>query len=289
MKRVQALAVLLAIAAVGLAEPAVGQPASNPAAPKVAAVGATAAASVEAKTSPSAPAGTLAAAPADENMTPLPPPERAADGKPVPVTLVADVDLSLQRMQVMIGGKVIHSWPISSGVRGHETPTGTFRPDWLARMWYSRKYDLAPMPNAVFFKDGAAIHGTQSVRLLGQPASHGCVRLSLANSATFYGLVQKHGLAGTRIKVHGQPRFRSEAIARSDANRTRTPLASAAPAYRIDAYGRIHVVARPATATALPAPRAYAPPASGGLVFPGDPPSYGAVRSYSRYSGYGRY
>ena len=44
-------------------------------------------------------------------------------------------------------------------------------------MWYSRKYDMSPMPYSVFFRGGYAIHGTGYVKQLGRPASHGCVRL----------------------------------------------------------------------------------------------------------------
>jgi L,D-transpeptidase catalytic domain len=49
----------------------------------------------------------------------------------------------------------------------------------MNKIWYSRQWDNAPMPHAVFFtKDGHAIHGTYEIKRLGKPASHGCVRLS---------------------------------------------------------------------------------------------------------------
>jgi hypothetical protein len=41
--------------------------------------------------------------------------------------------------------------------------------------------------------------------MLGNPASHGCVRLAPRNAATLYKLVGKHGKAATRIVVHGTP------------------------------------------------------------------------------------
>ena len=41
-------------------------------------------------------------------------------------------------------------------------------------MWYSRKYDNAPMPNAVFINGGVAVHATQHVSRLG---SAGVARL----------------------------------------------------------------------------------------------------------------
>ena len=152
-----------------------------------------------------------------EAAKPMPPP-------PPPVTLVAKVDLSTQRLTVTEHGKPKYSWPISSGAQGFATPTGNFRPEWTAKMWYSRKYDMAPMPHAVFFKNGAAIHATQAVGSLGRPASHGCVRLAPANAATFYGLVQRHGLIHTRINVVGAPRFNTPANDAVAARRDRQQL-----------------------------------------------------------------
>jgi len=126
--------------------------------------------------------------------------------KQIIITLSADINLSTQRLTVSSGGTVLHVWPISSGTRGYETPRGTFRPQWAARTWFSRKYDNAPMPYSVFFNGGIATHGTHAVGRLGRPASHGCVRLTTHAAATFYALVHKHGYAATRIVVHGTPR-----------------------------------------------------------------------------------
>ena len=54
---------------------------------------------------------------------------------------------------------------------------------------------------AVFFHGGYAIHGTGSIRSLGRPASHGCVRLHPNNAAALYALVQKYGPRRTRITL----------------------------------------------------------------------------------------
>jgi lipoprotein-anchoring transpeptidase ErfK/SrfK len=94
--------------------------------------------------------------------------------KPVVPTLIAKVNLSTQTMTVVANGKTLHSWKVSSGAVGYPTPTGTFKPGWMAKMWHSKQYDDAPMPHSVFFKDGAAIHATTSVGRLGTAASHGC-------------------------------------------------------------------------------------------------------------------
>ena len=68
-------------------------------------------------------------------------------------------------------------------------------------MWYSRKYDNSPMPHSIFFHGGYAIHGTDAVKSLGRPASHGCVRLHPRNARRLYNLVKAHGAGNTRIVV----------------------------------------------------------------------------------------
>ncbi len=125
--------------------------------------------------------------------------------KPAPPSLAVKINLSSQRLELHYNGRQQDSWPISSGREGYPTPRGVFRPQWASKMWYSRKYDNAPMPHAVFFNGGVAVHGTQSIGALGQPASHGCVRLAPANAARFYALVHQHGYARTRIEVFGTP------------------------------------------------------------------------------------
>ncbi len=151
-----------------------------------------AAAAAAATATDSAPA---AAAAGSAVVTAPPPP-------PAPTLLVA-IDLTNQRMSVSENGKAKYTWSISSGREGYRTPTGTFRPSWMAKMWYSKQYDDAPMPHSVFFNRGIAVHATQSTGMLGRPASHGCIRLAPANAATFYKLVSTHGKGMTRIKVHG--------------------------------------------------------------------------------------
>jgi lipoprotein-anchoring transpeptidase ErfK/SrfK len=115
--------------------------------------------------------------------------------------LVARVELSTQTMTVSYNGQVLHRWPVSTARRGFVTPRGTWKPTRMHKMWYSRKYDMSPMPYSVFYHGGYAIHGTNYVKNLGKPASHGCVRLHTANAATFYSLVQQVGSANTRITV----------------------------------------------------------------------------------------
>jgi hypothetical protein len=194
----RALTLLLALPAAALAasEPRAEPRISPPPATATLIARAAAAASV------AAPATGLEPPPVKPSAEPRP---RAARPPAPATTLTARIDLATQRLEVSYDGRLQHTWPISSGREGFATPRGSFRPQWTARMWYSRKYDNAPMPHAVFFTGGVAVHATQSTALLGQPASHGCVRLAPANAARFYALVQKHGLKQTRIVVQGTP------------------------------------------------------------------------------------
>ncbi len=169
--------------------------------------------------------------------------------------LAATIDLSSQTMTVKTGGNVLHSWQISSGRRGYLTPTGRFRPQWMAKQWYSRKYDMAPMPYAVFFNGGIATHGTTSVHRLGQPASHGCIRLRTANARTFFNLVKQYGRRNTRISVVGTTPVRPVAVAQAKArSRARSRVS-----FRASSRASSRVVQRrKRTRTANRAGRSYA-------------------------------
>ena len=115
--------------------------------------------------------------------------------------VVAVVDVSTQRMYVTVNGGSYAVWKVSTGRRGYCTPRGNFRPRYLKRMHYSSKYENSPMPYSVFFSGGYAIHGTQYVRRLGSPASHGCIRLHTGNAAALYSLIKRYGQGSTRIRV----------------------------------------------------------------------------------------
>jgi hypothetical protein len=49
----------------------------------------------------------------------------------------------------------------------------TLHPQSMMRSYFSRKYYNSPMPHAIFFYCGFAIHGTNDIARLGGPASHG--------------------------------------------------------------------------------------------------------------------
>lgn len=120
---------------------------------------------------------------------------------PARADVVVHIDKSSQRMDVVVDGAPRYSWPVSTGRSGYGTPNGVFRPQMMARRWFSRKYYNSPMPYSIFFYGGFAIHGTNDLARLGGPASHGCVRLHPSHAAALYGLVEREGRGGTRIEI----------------------------------------------------------------------------------------
>jgi lipoprotein-anchoring transpeptidase ErfK/SrfK len=115
--------------------------------------------------------------------------------------VVARVDLSSQRMHVIVDGSHYATWSVSTGRGGYRTPTGSHRPKLLKETHYSSRYHGSPMPFSIFFRGGYAIHGTYEAQALGRPASHGCIRLHPSNAAELFSLVSRHGKSNTRIIV----------------------------------------------------------------------------------------
>src|ERR1700687_5369333 len=148
------------------------------------------------------------------------------------------IDKNAQQMTVEVDGVERYHWPVSTGIPSYETPNGSFRTFRMEEDHYSKEFDDAPMPHSIFFtKIGHAIHGTDWVNRLGNPASHGCVRLSRANASTLYALVEKEGVLNTTVTLTGSsqialarnPRARSNtAVARRDPSEQYAPQYNAA-------------------------------------------------------------
>ncbi len=119
--------------------------------------------------------------------------------------LLVNISKSQQRLSVTIDGAEAYRWAVSTGRRGHETPAGKFRPIRLERHWYSHEYGMTPMPWAVFFHRGYAVHGTMEAYNLGHAASHGCVRLRPDNASTLFSLVRREGTRNTKIVIMNGP------------------------------------------------------------------------------------
>lgn len=124
---------------------------------------------------------------------------------PARAELVVNISKSQQKLEVVVNGSEAYRWPVSTGRRGYTTPSGTFHPVRLERHWYSRKYQMSPMPYSVFFHRGYAVHGTMESYNLGRAASHGCVRLRPDNASILFGLVRRHGFRNTKVVVMNGP------------------------------------------------------------------------------------
>ena len=150
------------------------------------------------------------------------------------------IDKNAQMMTVAVDGVDRYRWPVSTGNPSHETPNGSFRTFRMEAEHFSKEFDDAPMPHSIFFtKIGHAIHGTDSEARLGTPVSHGCVRLSRANAATLYALVEEQGVLNTTVTLTGSaqialarnPRPRQDNVARRDPAQ-QDPAQQYAPQYR---------------------------------------------------------
>jgi hypothetical protein len=194
----------------------------------------------------------------------------ALSGLPAQAAVLITVDKSSQQMTVAVDGRPLHQWPVSTGRAGYDTPGGKFRAFRMERDHRSKEFDDAPMPFSIFFTEkGHAIHGSYDKRI-GQPASHGCVRLSPANAETLFALVEQEGVLNTTVVLTGA-------------------IPSAAPA-----VARRRVLPRPHDEYAQPqyAPRQaqqYYYPAPAGYYYaqPQPYPYYAAPRGYSYRDPYG--
>lgn len=110
-----------------------------------------------------------------------------------PLTLM----VSLQRQRVVVYSKngAVTSAPISSGAKGHRTPTGVFSILQKRRRHYSNLYGGAPMPNMQRITwSGIALHAGH---LPGYPASHGCIRMPYSFSKSLFSMTE----LGSRVIV----------------------------------------------------------------------------------------
>lgn len=128
----------------------------------------------------------------------------AVAASPAEAAVLITIDKSAQRMTVAVDGSVRWTWPVSTGRRGYDTPSGNYRAFRMEKEHFSKEWDDAPMPHSIFFtRKGHAIHGSYETKRLGQRASHGCVRLHPGNAAKLYALVQRQGVANANVVVTG--------------------------------------------------------------------------------------
>lgn len=105
-----------------------------------------------------------------------------------------------QRMHVFKDGEPWAETPVSTGRRGHVTPSGVF-PILQKQVWHrSNKYSNAPMPYMQRLTwTGIAMHAG---RLPGYAASHGCIRLPYAFARQLYALTR---VSSTTVVIASGP------------------------------------------------------------------------------------
>jgi lipoprotein-anchoring transpeptidase ErfK/SrfK len=105
--------------------------------------------------------------------------------------VIALVSIQQQVMHVYRNGILIGRTTVSTGSRGHGTPSGVFSILEKKQKHYSKKYNNAPMPNMQRLTwTGIAMH---SGNLPGYPASHGCIRMPWDFSKLLFGITAKGG------------------------------------------------------------------------------------------------
>jgi hypothetical protein len=134
---------------------------------------------------------------------------------PASAKILIEIDKSAQRMVVSQDGAQLYEWPVSTGLRSYETPSGEYMPFRMERDHFSREWDDAPMPHSIFFtRQGHAIHGTEHLRNIGRPASHGCVRLEPENARVLFEMVKAEGVNNVRVVLFGPTPGRDAPVAR---------------------------------------------------------------------------
>ncbi|HOB30331.1 MAG TPA: L,D-transpeptidase [Bacillota bacterium] len=126
-----------------------------------------------------------------------------------PERLLIDVDVSVQVVKVFMDEELIKEMAASTGVEGHETPLGTFeiqnRGLWFfnekygqgAKYWVSFKdWGIYLFHSLAMDKDREIIE--EEAEKLGQPASHGCIRLKVEDAKWIYDNIPEK----TKVLIH---------------------------------------------------------------------------------------
>ena len=121
--------------------------------------------------------------------TSTPPAPLAPNGEPNRV----EIDLARQVLFLYQNGALAKILAVSTGTSATPTPTGTFRFNRFDPGWHTSR--LGRLYNAEYFVGGYAIHGSLSIPA--EPASHGCIRISMHSAEWF----PSHVGRGTQVVV----------------------------------------------------------------------------------------
>ncbi len=191
----------------------------------------------------SPPAATVAIKPVPKGPPPDPEPRPIADVLRSGVLIV--ISKKSQQMYVFKDGALWKSSPVSTGKRGHITPSGVFAILQKRVRHRSNKYSNAPMPFMQRLTwDGIAIHAG---RLPGYAASHGCIRLPHGFARELYSKTNSYT---TTVVITNEP-LKSDAAARTLALNTPMPRPKV-PAAQATALAQASTPTAPAQAAIQP-------------------------------------
>ena len=118
---------------------------------------------------------------------------------------VIDVSLGGQRMRLLEDGEEVRTFPVATGVRGAETPPGTY--EVLYKMPTARfrgtnpdgsRYDIPNVHWVLAFYGDYTIHGAWWRNVFGRPGSAGCISLTDANAKIVFDWAEQ----GTKVVIH---------------------------------------------------------------------------------------
>jgi lipoprotein-anchoring transpeptidase ErfK/SrfK len=121
-----------------------------------------------------------------------------------------DVSKKDQRLYLYVEGECVDTFKVSTGGKGHTTPNIDRRPSGPSFSKYtSKKYPggnyngLGNMPYVLFVQGGYGLHGTTNGNIpkLGNPASHGCVRLHPNNAKIIFELSKAVGVENMWVTI----------------------------------------------------------------------------------------
>ena len=126
---------------------------------------------------------------AESNRT-VEPIDLFVDTEPVQPEKHVLISLADQRMWVFEGNMIMQRFPVSTGVPGHRTPTGTYSVHNMSTRAYSNRYECYMLHWMAITRDGMygmhGLEGTSYLRHLGSVASHGCIRLGPEDAIWLY-------------------------------------------------------------------------------------------------------
>jgi len=118
--------------------------------------------------------------------------------RPLPAVVTDGIEIDLERQLILVvsAGETVHVLNTSTGRSGWRTPRGDFAIN--RQIDGMRHAPLGDLWRPKYFTGGIAVHGSSNIP--GQPASHGCARLSMAAMDMLW----SSGLAemGTRVVVY---------------------------------------------------------------------------------------